>query len=88
LTGFGFGLGMAADILRQGTTHIVTFIKLSFGIAADVALIPAGIDQFAFSRRAAIAAGFASSRFAASGFTSAAGLAAAGALGSAAGGLS
>jgi hypothetical protein len=49
LTGFYFGLGMMPDILAERPADIVGFLELAFVVPPDIALVAAGIDQFALS---------------------------------------
>ena len=47
LAGFAFGLGLAAAVGGEGAADVVAFLELAFGVAADIAFVGAGVDQFA-----------------------------------------
>src|SRR5687768_17370494 len=51
ITGLGMRLRSALAILAERAADVVTFLELAARGAADVTLVRAGVDQFAFSTR-------------------------------------
>src|ERR1044072_6844413 len=49
LTRFRRGLGVFAHVLGQRPANVVRFFEPAFVIAADVTLVVASVDQFAFA---------------------------------------